>query len=414
MSVKDILCRHPERAKRPKDLFLGHARQILRFAQTQDDNVASFARLGMTGALVLLSACTAKAPERSPTVPVEVASAIRVDAPAVVAANGVVEPVQTVAVEAQVGGTLTEVSFQEGDEVREGQVLFRIDPRPFQAALRQAQAALARDQVQAENARREAERYRALVAKEYVTQSQADQMQAQAAALAATLQSDSAALETARVNLGYATIRAPISGRTGSLLVRRGNLVKPNGGPLVVINELRPILVRFPITDRDFLALRRRMSVGPVPVRVMTADSATIAEAGTLSFLDNAVDSLTGSVTAKARFGNGSRALWPGEYVRVIVQLDLKTGATAVPSSAVLNGQEGTYVYVVDNQHNVHVRPVSIGQAVGDLTVIDQGVAPGEVVVVDGQSRLMPGAKVEAKERPTSLVQRAAGGGATP
>ena len=362
-----------------------------------------------TWPLFLLAACSTKAPERSATVPVQVATVVRVDAPAVVSANGVVEPVQTVSVEAQVGGTLTEVSFAEGDDVKEGQVLFRIDPRPFAAALRQAEAALARDNVQAENARRDAERYKALVAKEYVTQSQADQAQAQAAALGATLQADSAAVETARVNLSYTTIRAPISGRTGSLLVRRGNLVKPNGGPLVVINELRPILVRFPISDRDFLALRRRMAIGPVPVRVVTADSATVAEAGSLSFLDNAVDSLTGSVTAKARFNNASRALWPGEFVRVNVQLDLKSGATAVPTSAVITGQEGPYVYVVDAERNAQVRVVSVGQVVGDLTVIERGVEPGENVVVDGQSRLVPGAKVDPTMRPAPLAQRPAG-----
>lgn len=344
-----------------------------------------------------LAACTGKAPEQKAAVPVQVAAAVKVDAPSLVNANGVVEPVQTVAVEAQVSGTLTDVRFNEGDEVRAGQVLFQIDERPLVSALRQAEATLARDRAQADNARRDAERYKALVAKEYVTQSQAEQAQAQAAALAATLQADSAAVETARVNLGYATIRAPIDGRTGSLLVRRGNVVRTNGGPLVVINEMRPILVRFPVTDRDFLALRRRMSSGPVPVHVMTADSATVAEAGTLSFLDNAVDSLTGSVTAKAKFTNGGRALWPGEYVRVSVQLDVKSGATAVPSSAVLTGQEGTYVYVVDAEKNAHVRAVTAGGAVGSLTVIETGVAPGEVVVVDGQSRLMPGSKVDAK-----------------
>ena len=362
-------------------------------------------------ALALAAACGGKTAEHAPTVPVSVSPAVRIDAPAVVAANGVVEPVQTVAVEAQVGGTLTEVSFQEGQEVSEGQVLFRIDPRPFEAALRQSEAALARDHAQAQNAQREAERYKALVAKDYVTQSQAEQAQAQAASLVATLQSDSAAMENARVNLGYTTIRAPISGRTGSLLVRRGNLVKPNGGPLVVINQLQPILVRFPVTARDFLALRRRVATGPVPVRVTASDSTVLPEQGSLTFLDNAVDSLTGTVTAKARFNNSSRALWPGEYVRVAVQLDVHSGAIAVPTTAVMNGQEGTYVYVVDAEKNAHVRTVTPGQAVGDLTVIERGVQPGEQVVVDGQSRLVPGAKVDAKQQATPVAQRAAGSG---
>lgn len=362
-------------------------------------------------ALALAAACGGTKAEHTATVPVSVSPAVRIDAPAVVVANGVVEPVQTVAVEAQVGGTLTEASFQEGEEVSEGQVLFRIDPRPFEAALRQAEAALARDRAQAQNAQREAERYKALVAKDYVTQSQAEQAQAQAASLVATLQSDSAAVENARVNLGYTTIRAPISGRTGSLLVRRGNLVKPNGGPLVVINELQPILVRFPVTARDFLALRRRVSAGPVPVRVTASDSTVLPEQGSLTFLDNAVDSLTGTVTAKARFTNSSRALWPGEYVRVAVQLDVRSGAIAVPTTAVMNGQEGTYVYVVDGEKNAHVRTVTPGQAVGDLTVIERGVQPGEQVVVDGQSRLVPGAKVDAKQQTTPVAQRAAGSG---
>jgi len=362
-------------------------------------------------ALALAVACGGPKAEHTPTVPVSVSPAVRIDAPAVVAANGVVEPVQTVAVEAQVGGTLTEVSFQEGQEVSEGQTLFRIDPRPFEAALRQSEAALARDRAQAQNAQREAERYKALVAKDYVTQSQAEQAQAQAASLVATLQADSAAVENARVNLGYTTIRAPIGGRTGSLLVRRGNLVKPNGGPLVVINELQPILVRFPVTARDFLALRRRVATGPVPVRVTASDSTVLPEQGSLTFLDNAVDSLTGTVTAKARFNNSSRALWPGEYVRVAVQLDVRSGAIAVPTTAVMNGQEGTYVYVVDAEKNAHVRTVTPGQAVGDLTVIERGVQPGEQVVVDGQSRLMPGAKVDAKQQTTPVAQRAAGSG---
>jgi multidrug efflux system membrane fusion protein len=368
--------------------------------------VAQLRRAGLIVLAVAVAACGKKAPERTPTVPVSIAPVVRIDAPAVVAANGVVEPVQTVAVEAQVGGTLTEVSFQEGDDVAEGQVLFRIDPRPFEAALRQAEAALARDRAQAQNAQRDAERYKALVAKDYVTQSQAEQAQTQAAALLATLQADSAAVENARVNLGYTTIRAPISGRTGSLLVRRGNLVKPNGGPLVVINELQPILVRFPVTGRDFLALRRRAAMGTVPVRVTATDSTVVPEQGSLSFIDNAVDSLTGTVTAKARFTNASRALWPGEYVRVAVQLDVRSGATAVPTTAVLNGQEGTYVYVVDSEKNAHVRTVSVGQPVGDLTVIEHGVQPGEQVVVDGQSRLVPGAKVDPKQQAAPVAQR--------
>ncbi len=360
--------------------------------------------------LLFAAACGKPAAERQPTVPVRVASVRAIAAPYTITANGVVEPLQTVTVEAQVGGILDAVTFQEGDEVKAGQVLFRIDPRPFQAVLRQAQAALARDAAQAENARRDADRYRALVAKDYVTKSQADQAEASARALGATLQADSAAVETARLNLAYSVIRAPIDGRTGSLLVRRGNLVKANAQPLVVINQIHPILVRFPVTQPEFLTLERRSAQGsPVPVRVATADSLPLDESGTLTFIDNAVDSLTGTVTAKARFANATRVLWPGEFVRVTVQLGVQQNALAVPSAAVVSGQDGNYVFVIDQQHSAQVRPVVAGRAVGALTVIDSGLVAGEQVVTDGQSRLVAGAKVDA--RPATVEADGPGAG---
>jgi membrane fusion protein, multidrug efflux system len=343
---------------------------------------------------------------------VQVASARRVSAPLTFSANGMVEPMQTVAVEAQVGGVLQEVGFGEGDEVQEGQILFRLDSRPYEAAVRQAEAALARDEVQAQNAKRDAERYKALVERDYVTKAQADQAEANAAALNAQVASARAALENARLNLGYTTIRAPIAGRTGSLLVRRGNLVKPNAEPLVVINQLRPILVRFPVQSRDFASLHRRANERSLQVRVTGVDSVAIPEMGTLSFLDNAVDSLTGSVTAKARFANIGNRLWPGEYVRVSVQLEVQNDAIAVPSRAVLAGQEGNYVFVIDSQHRAQMRPVSTGRAVGDLMVIESGLSDGERVVVDGQSRLTPGANVDVKGTPQQTASAA--GGATP
>lgn len=354
---------------------------------------SAWARLALPA--LFLAACS-KAPEQhSAKVPVRVATVARITAPYTVHANGVVEPLQTVSVEAQVGGILDSVFFHEGDEVRAGQVLFRIDPRPFQAALRQARAALARDAAQAASAERDAQRYRALVAKDYVTKSQADQADATASALRATMEADSAAVETARLNLAYSTIRAPIGGRTGSLLVRRGNLVKANAGPLVVINQIHPILVRFPVSQPDFLALQRGVSAKPLAVRVVTADSVSLAETGTLTFLDNAVDSLTGTVTAKARFENASRALWPGEYVGVTVVLGTQQNAIAVPNPAVLTGQTGHYVFVVDPTHTVRVRPVLVNRVVGGMTVLDSGLVAGETVVTDGQSRLTPGAAVD-------------------
>ncbi|HTE45435.1 MAG TPA: efflux RND transporter periplasmic adaptor subunit [Gemmatimonadaceae bacterium] len=352
--------------------------------------------LGTLGSAVLASCSKPPAPP-TPSVPVQVMSVTQIAAPLAIIANGVVEPLQTVAIQAQVGGTLDTVTFREGDDVQAGQVLFRLDPRPFQAALRQAEATLARDQAQSQNAVRDAERYKALVAKDYVTKSQADQMESSAAAARATVQADSANVDNAKLNLDYATIRAPIGGRTGRLLVRQGNLVRVGSDPLVVINQLHPILVRFPIAQHDFPAVQRRYARGPIPVRVTTADSGRVGEPGVLAFLDNAVDSLTGTVTAKARFTNQTSGLWPGEYVNVSAELEVESNATAVPTRAVLSGQTGNYVFVVRTDKTAEVRPVSVGRVVGELTTIDKGLQAGEQVVVDGQSRLTPNARVDAK-----------------
>ncbi|HEY9227088.1 MAG TPA: efflux RND transporter periplasmic adaptor subunit [Gemmatimonadaceae bacterium] len=350
--------------------------------------------LGLTAVLFACSKPTSQAP---PPVPVKVAAATSIAAPLTLTANGVVEPMQTVSIQAQVGGTLDEVTFKEGDEVQAGQVLFRLDPRPFEAALRQAEAALARDEVNAANTQREADRYKALADKDYVTKSQADQAVASAAAAQATVQASRAAVDNAKLSLNYTTIRAPISGRTGRLLVRQGNLVRPNADPLVVINQLRPILVRFPVLQQDFPALQRKTIRGRVQVRVVTADSGRVDEVGALGFLDNAVDSLTGSVTAKAQFQNSGHGLWPGEYVRVSVELEVQPNTIAVPSRAVLAGQTGNYVFIIDGTRTATVRPVTVGRSLGELTTIDKGVRPGEQVVIDGQSRLTPNAKVDVK-----------------
>jgi membrane fusion protein, multidrug efflux system len=342
-------------------------------------------------------ACTAPPPAKSPAVPVELAPASSISAALTIDANGVVEPLQTVSVVPQVGGTLDSVFFREGDDVQTGQPLFRLDPRPFDAALRQAEAALARDQAQSQSAQRDAERYKTLAEKDYVTKSQADQAVSAAAAMDATVQSDRAAVDNAKLNLAYTTIKSPISGRTGRLLVRRGNVVRPNADELIVINQLRPILVRFPVIQHDFPSLQRRYAHGNVPVRVVTADSGKVGEVGSLGFLDNAVDSLTGTVTAKAKFENESNVLWPGEYVRVSVQLSVDENAVAVPTRALVAGQQGNYVFVVGDDKVAKVRQVSPGRVVGDLTTIEQGIKPGERVVVDGQSRLTPNAHVDIK-----------------
>lgn len=347
-------------------------------------------------AMVLFVACKAEQPKRGPqATPVRVAVVTRIDAPVTILASGVVEPLQTVAVTSQVSGTLLDVAFREGDVVQNGQILFHVDPRPLQAIVDQARATLARDEAQAEAGRKDDERYHKLADMGYVSRSQADQLHATAVAQAATVEADRAALRAAMVNLGFATIRAPISGRTGSLLVRQGNNVSPGGTPLVVINQLSPVLVRFPVLSQDFATLQRAVALRPVNVRATPGnDSAQVTENGTLDFLDNAIDSLTGTVTGKARFPNTGRRMWPGELVFLTVDVAVQHGVLAVPTTAIQTGQQGSFVYIIDNQNKAATRVVASGIQVGDMTVVQSGLNVGEHVVTDGQSRLNPGARV--------------------
>ena len=365
---------------------------------------------GRTLALVIAVAsggCKGAAPARKqPSTPVRVARATLIDAPVNLMASGIVEPKQTVAVTTQVSGSLQDVLFNEGDFVQAGQVLFRIDPRPLEAALDQARATLARDVAQAAAGARDDERYRKLADMGYVSRSQADQMHATALAQAATVRADQAAVRSAEVNYGFTTIRAPIAGRTGALLVRRGNNVSPGGGPLVVINQLSPVLVRFPVLEQDFDPLQSAVATHPLPVTAVSSDSTQATEHGQLSFLDNAVDSLTGTVTGKAEFANTGRRLWPGELVFLTVQLSVQHNVIAVPNEAILTGQQGSYVYVVDQKKAAQTRPVTTSIEVGDMTVVPRGLTAGEMVVIDGQSRLNPGSRV-------ALIQTGSDTGAT-
>jgi multidrug efflux system membrane fusion protein len=356
---------------------------------------SSMRRLAASASVLVLAACGSKQqPRTPPATPVRVAATQRIDAPVTLAASGVVEPMQTVAVTTQVTGTLQDVLFREGEMVQAGQVLFHVDPRPLQASLDQARATLARDEAQAAAGRNDDLRYQALAAKGYVSRSQADQVHATALAQQATVEADRAALRATTVSLGFATIRAPITGRTGSLLVRRGNIVSPGSGPLVVINQLRPVLVRFPIADQDFPHVQQALATHPLSVVATSNDSTQASERGQLSFLDNAIDSLTGTVTGKATFPNSATRLWPGELVFLTIQVDVQRGVLAVPNEAVLTGQQGSYVYVIDGRNTAQSRNVVTGLAVGDLTVIAQGLADGDRVVIDGQSRLNPGSRV--------------------
>jgi multidrug efflux system membrane fusion protein len=342
-----------------------------------------------------LAACTKAATPVKPPVAVTVATAERGEAPYLIVANGIVEPLQTVAIQSQVGGVLTRVHFREGDDVKAGQVLFEIDPRPFKAALDQAAANLARDNAQLISFQNDADRYAALVQKDYVTKSQADQAIAAAAAQKAVVEADKATIDNARFNLENASISAPISGKTGSLLVKQGNLVKPGSAPaLVVINQIQPILVHFSVPDREFPDIQKYKAAGELKVRAMPR-GATAPEEGTVSFLDNGVDTTTGAITIKAEFENRAGRLWPGQYVSIALQLYVDRNAVFVPNTAVQMGQDGQFVYIVSNDLKAVVQPVSVGRVVGERTVILKGIDVGSRVVTDGQSRLTPNAKVE-------------------
>ncbi len=349
--------------------------------------------------LVAIAACSKSAPPRRATVPVSVTTVKRTTVPYVVTANGVAEPMQTVAVESQVTGILNRVTFTEGQEVQAGQILFQIDPRPYVATLEQARAQLARDEAIAANARREAGRYAALVKEGYVTGSQADQAEATAASAAATVAADRAAVSRAALDVANTTIRAPISGRTGSLQVRLGNLVKASSQPpLVVINQIQPILVRFAVPQSQFPDIQRYYQGGnALQVRATPSEGTGVTLHGTLAFVDNNVDSTTGTVLLKARFSNPEGTLWPGQYINVVLQLYVDPDALTLPAPAVLTGQQGTYVFMVDSAGTANQRPVQISRTVDTLAVIASGLREGEQVVVDGQSRLVAGSKVSIK-----------------
>ena len=353
-------------------------------------------------AIGLLAACSQKDPPRQPSVPVSITTVKRTTVPYIVTANGVAEPMQTVAIEAQVNGILQRVNFAEGQEVGVGQVLFQIDPRPYQAVLNQVRAQLTRDEAIAANTRRDATRYAALVKEGYVTSSQADQAESNAVSAAATVEADRANVQKAALDVANTTIRAPIAGKTGSLLVRQGNLVKANSEPpLVVINQIRPILVRFSVPQSQFTDIQRYYRSGnALLVRARPSEGTSVPVDGTLAFVDNNVDTTTGTVMLKARFNNPEGAIWPGQYMNIALQLYVDPNALTLPAPAVLTGQQGTYVYTVDTAGKAVQTPVQVSRTVDSVAVIATGLREGERVIVDGQSRLLPGSKVAIKGAP--------------
>lgn len=333
-----------------------------------------------------------------PAVPVAVGAAVRKAMPLDAGVVGTVEAYSTVSVRAQITGELTKVNFQQGDDVAAGQELFELDRRPLEGALQQAQATLARDTVQAANAKAIMERYEQLVERGIVAREQRDNARTSLAALEATIASDRAAVENARVQLQYATIRAPISGRTGALMVNAGNLVRANDqAPLVTINQLTPIYVSFGLPEPMLPDLRRFMARGSLRVEARPTNGDGHTAVGTVTFIDNAVDQTTGTIKVKATFPNADRQLWPGQFVNVVVRLMTETEALVVPSLAVQTGPEGSYVYLVKPDQTVDMRPVTVARVVGAETVIKDGLAPGDSVVTDGHLRLIPGSRISIR-----------------
>src|SRR5712691_9341643 len=370
--------------------------------------VVTFRTLLLAGfALAGAAGCGSRTGGTAPKVPVTVARVERRSLPYELEATGTVEPIRSVDVLPQVNGTILHVNFAEGDEVAAGQILFEIDPRPYRAALQQAEGALLRDLAQAQSAAREAARYKTLAATNTVTQEDYETKQSTADAAAAAVRSDSAAASIARLNLEYATVRAPIGGRTGRLLLHEGNLVRAGSDQLVSIIQMRPILVRFPVPATNLPALRQRAGQELKAVALPARDSASAVQ-GILSFVDNQVDTTTGTLLLKARFQNRDGSLWPGEFVRITLVLGIQQDAVVVPSQSVMQGQQGTYVFVVNNDGTAATQPVTVERTLDSLSVI-AGVPAGALVVTDGQLRLTPNAKVEIRGGPTT--ETAGGGG---
>jgi multidrug efflux system membrane fusion protein len=408
------------------------------------------------GILFFLVACSAepKVGEKPrPSVPIRVATVLQKSVPLQLRAIGSVEAYTTISIKSLVAGEIYKVHFKDGQDVRKDDLLFTIDPRPFEAALKQAEANLGRDTAQVQQAEanltrdlaqvqqaeanlakdiaqskyaeEEVRRYAYLVEKNYVPKEQYDQMRTNAEALAATLQADKAAVENARavvqadgaalenakavvrasaatvenarIQLGYCSIRSPMDGRAGSVLVQQGNVVKANDVPLVVINQINPIYVTFSVPEKDLPEIKRHMAAQKLKVEAVIPSDEKSPEQGILTFVDNTVDTTTGTIRLKGTFENREKRLWPGQFVTASLTLTVQPDAIVVPSQAVQTGRQGEYAFVVKPDLTVESRALVVSRTTDGETVISQGLRPGETVVTDGQLRLVPGAKVEVK-----------------
>lgn len=338
--------------------------------------------------------------------PVTVAEAIRKSIPLEIRAIGNVEAFSTVAVKSRITGELQSIHFEEGREVRKGDRLFTIDPRPYEAALREATARLEKDRALAVKAAEDLRRYEMLIRQQFISQEQYDQALANFHALEATVAADEAAVETARIHLGYTHIMSPINGRTGAIQVHAGNMVKANDDnqALVIIQEIQPIFVTFNVPESHLNEISRRMRAGNLLVEARLDDRGTSPETGRLTFLDNTVDAMTGTIRLKATFINNTKNLWPGRFVNVSLILGTLDDAVVVPSQAIQIGEAGTFCYVVSPNHTATYRAVEAGPSNQGETAVLSGIVPGDQVVTDGHLRLTPDAPLEIRNTESVAV----------
>lgn len=358
----------------------------------------------MMGSLLLGAACSRRADggaaQRPPPPPavVTVAEAVARDVPVQLFAIGSVRASATVSIKSQQKGQLQKVGFKEGDDVRAGELIFTIDVRPYEAALAQAQANLDRDRALLARAESDLKRAEELMKSDSIAQSAYDQYRSNVDALKATIAADLAAIENARVLRDYCFIRAPIGGRIGQLLVDEGNMVRDIDTILAVINQLKPVYVDFNVPEQHLPAIREHQKAGPLRVAATFPQRPDVRAEGELTFINNAVDTTTGTIMLRGTFANADEILWPGQYVNVAVTLAVRAGAVTVPAPAVQLGQMGPFVYIAKADQTVETRPVTTGITSDGAVVIEKGVAAGERVVTSGHLRLRPGGKYEIRK----------------
>jgi multidrug efflux system membrane fusion protein len=349
------------------------------------------------------------APARPAAQPVMVDDVVTMTAPIQVTAIGSVQSIATVMVKSRIDGQIAEVHFKEGQEVKEGDLLFTLDDRALKAQLAQSEATLERDRASLQRAKLEVARQGGLANRGVASAQKFEDVETNLAVLEATVRAGEAAVENARVNLAYATILAPINGRTGSIALKKGNLVKASELssqiPLVTISQLRPIYVSFTVPERQLAELRQAEAEGSVPVVASIPSQSQAPIAGKLAFIDNQVDVATGTITVKAEFANDDTRLWPGQFVNITLTLGVQASAVVAPSAAIQIGQNGPYVFVVRPDSTVDLRLVRTDRTINGKTVIAEGLAGGERVVIDGQLRLDNGTRVAIQKPPEGAPQ---------